>query len=171
MQSKNGSAVARSALGLLLTTVFAASGCGGNDEETSTAAPLSKDEYVQRVEERCAAYQDEREAAAQPLEELGDPAQLAPSELEDASDDIIALSETTRQVISDLEAIPRPVEDTETLDMTFAAADQAVAALDDVDAAAVAGDGQALGAAYLAESQALGTVNDTGSDFGIDSCG
>ena len=90
----------------LAAIAMTASGCGGDDNDATTQAAVTRAEYVQSVKARCAQYSKDRTAAEQPLQALfkgvSDPSQIQPAKLKAAADRIAALDDTTRQVLADL---------------------------------------------------------------------
>jgi hypothetical protein len=151
-------------------------GCGGGSDATSTeATAVTRADYKQAVEARCADYQTERDAAQKPLQETfkgaPDLSQISPQDLEAASDQLAALNDTTRQVLTDLVALPRPEADSATLDQAYSTVDDAQAALDEVDQAAADGDGAGVDAAYKKLDAALNNNKAVAEEFGLSSCG
>ncbi len=159
----------------LAAMALVAAGCG--DDDTATQAAVTKPEYVQSVKARCGEYREERKAAEQPLQELfrsaEDASQIGPEQLNAASDQLAALNDTTRQVLTDLSELPRPEADQAALDQAFAKRDDAQAALDEADQAAADGDGAALDAASKKLDTALNDRSDKQVDdeFGFSACG
>lgn len=152
-----------------------AAGCGDNNNDTTTQTAVTKAEYVQSVKARCAKYSKERNAAEQPLAKLfksvNDPSQITPAQLKAASDQLAAVNDTTRQVLTDLSNLPRPEADQAALDQVYANYDDAQAALDDADQAAAAGDGAGVSAANNKLDQALNSNRKVADDFGLSACG
>ena len=132
----------------LAATALVAVGCGGGDNDTTTQATVTKSEYVHSVKARCAAYSKERHAAEKPLQQLfqgfQDPSQIPPERLKAASDQLAALNDTTRQVLTDLKNLPRPEADRAKLDQVFANYDDAQAALNEADRPPPTGTGPRL---------------------------
>lgn len=162
--------------GALTAMALVAAGCGDDDNDTTQAA-VTKPEYVQSVKARCGEYRKERQAAEQPLQELfrsaEDASQIAPEQLKAASDQLAALNDTTRQVLTDLSELPRPEADQAALDQAFANREDAQAALDEADQAAADGDGAALDAASKKLDTALNSASDkqVSDEFGFSACG
>jgi DNA topoisomerase IB len=159
-----------------LAAIALVAGCGGGNNDTTTQAAVTKPEYVQSVKARCGEYQKQRQAAEQPLQELfksvKDPSQIPSEQLKAASDKVVALDDTTRQVLTDLEALPRPAADKATLDPVFATYADAQAALDEADQAAANGDGAGVSAANNKLDQALSSGSKQVKDeFGFSACG
>lgn len=136
---------------------------------------MTKQQYVQSVKARCATYQKERHAAEKPLQELfqsaKDASQIDSAQLKAASDQLAALNDTTRQVVIDLQSLPRPEADSATLDQASANFDDALAALDDADQAAAEGDGAAVDAATKKLDTALNSNRQVSDEFGFSACG
>jgi hypothetical protein len=165
-----GGLIAAAALAAALT----AGGCGDDDSSDAQAA-VTKAEYVSSVKTVCGDYTRERHAAERPLAEVfkdaDNASELAPAELEAASDELAALNDTTRQVLIDLSALPRPEADEDALDEVFASFDDAQAALDEADQAAAEGDGAATDAAYKKLDAALDSNREVSDEFGFSACG
>jgi hypothetical protein len=101
-----------------------------------------------------------------------DPADVPADELQEGADEFAALSDTTRAVIADLEELPRPEAEEETLDEVFENLNAVAATLDDADEAAEEGDGAALGQAYADFDEALGrNSEEVTEEFGFSVCG
>ena len=161
--------VISSACLLAVTAALAVAGCGGDDDDGET---VSRDEYVEQVTATCERYLDERRAAEEPLRGLRNPARLSSAEVMEAAPDIAGLNDTTRTVIDDLEALPRPEADEEQLDEVFTALADGAAALDAADQAAEAGEGEAVIAGFRNFDTAVDSAEEAGSaEFGFDTCG
>lgn len=158
---------------ILAALALVAAGCGDDDDE---ATDVTKAEYAETVRTRCGEYLKERREAEKPLGTLfrkyKDPADVPTGELQDGADEFAALSDTTREVIADLEELPRPETEEETLDEVFENLNDAAATLDDADEAAEEGDGAALGQAYEDFDEALGrNSEEVSEEFGFSVCG
>jgi hypothetical protein len=95
-----------------------------------------------------------------------DPSQIPPERLKAASDQLAALNDTTRQVLTDLQNIPRPEADQAKLDQVFANYDAAQAALKEADEAATNEDGAAVAAAFKNDA-ALNSNREVADEFGF----
>lgn len=162
-----------SAAVVLAALALVAAGCGDDDDE---ATDVTKAEYAESVRTRCGEYLKERREAEKPLGTLfrqyEEPDDVPTDELQEGADEVAALNDTTRQVIADLEELPRPEAEEETLDEVFENLNDAVASLDDADEAAEEGDGAALGRAYESFEEALGrNSEEVSEEFGFSVCG
>jgi hypothetical protein len=155
-------------------------GCGGDDDDgddTTTSASVTKAEYVQTVEDTCSAYLDDRREAEKPLRDLfasaERPTDLDPEELQDGADELAALNDTTRGVIDEIVALPRPEGETETeeIEQIVAGLEAGSEALDEVDEAAAEGDGAGVQSGYRAFDQAVSEDGKLGAEYGVDVCG
>jgi hypothetical protein len=159
----------------LAAMALVSAGCGGDNNDTTTQAAVTRAEYVQSVKARCADYSKERHAAEKPLQQLfkgfNDPSQIPPAQLKAASDQLTAVDDTTRQVLTDLKALPRPEADQAKLDQVFANYDDAQVALDEADQAAADGDGTGASAANNKLDQALNRNRQVSDEFGFSACG
>jgi hypothetical protein len=169
-------------LATLLASAVAAvclAACGGDDStsadsttvSTTTSADVSMEDYTKQVEDRCAQYQTERTAAEEPLQDVGDPSSLSEDELKAAAPDLAALDDTTRSMIADAEAFPRPADNAAELETIYGFLDDSAAALDDADAAAAAGDVDAMLAAFDEVDAGLQSADKANSaNYGFNTC-
>ena len=153
-------------------------GCGGDDDdgdETTTSASVTKAEYVQTVEDTCSQYLEERREAEEPLNELfasaERPTDLDPEQLQDGADELAALNDTTRDVIDELVALPRPEAEAEEIEQVLAGLEDGSAALDQVDEAAAEGDGAGVEDGYREFDRAVSEDGELGREYGFDVCG
>ncbi len=172
----------KSTLATLLVAAATAIGlcaCGGGDDtsasstsvSTTTSADVSTDDYTKQIEDRCTQYQEDRSAAEEPLQDVASPDELTEEDLQAAAPDIVALDDVTRTLVADTEAFPRPAENAQELEVIYSHLDEAVAALDDADAAAEAGDVDALVAAFGEVDAGLQSADKANSaNYGFNLC-
>ena len=158
-----------------LAVALIASGCDDDNGDETTAAAPTKAQYVQSVKDRCSQYLNERQAAEKPLQQAfgnaEDPSEIPPEELKAGAEQIAALNDTTREVLTDLAELPRPEADQAGLEEVFANFDEGKAALDEADQAAAAGDGAALGASFEDFDKAVDKNGALSDEYGFSVCG
>jgi hypothetical protein len=139
----------------------AVAGCGGDD-----SGELSKDEFIAQADQICADFNESADADQQEFESL-----LDQGDFEAAADSFDQTAADSEEALAELEALPPPAEDQETIDEWLAILGKQPALAQEFSDALRARDVQAINA-LGPEVQRLDADSDAIADeYGMVDCG